>query len=241
MDVFQSLKVFDDSKFKFNHKYHSYTYDSKPLQSVTKWISRFEVPFDSDAISKKVADKIGQDQSDILETWKQKNEKAKSIGHQVHSYIEDYYNGTYQKLPIDIDIIKRINSFNVAWSKWLHKLEPICFEKRIFHNTWGIAGTLDALFKYGDKYIILDYKSNEEFKDDTHPKGCYNRLLQPFENYWQNSFNTYSIQVSLYSLILREMAGIDIHRCLLLHLGLEGPRIYTAHDLREQLFNYFPD
>lgn len=238
MDVKKKLEIFDNPSFCFNEKYHSYTFDGNKLQSVTKFISQFHKPFDSEAVSKKVSEKTGKEQSLILEEWKQKNEKSIQIGHGLHTWVENFFNRQYQELPTDIEIVKRINNFNLAWAKYLHKLTPIAFEKRIFHKDWGLAGTMDALFAYGEKIIILDYKSNGEFRDDEHPKGTYNKLFPPFEDLWQNHFNDYSIQVSLYSLILKEVADINVEKCFLLHINSEGYKMYTALDLKEPLRNF---
>lgn len=239
MTIHEKLSVFDNPSFKFNPTYHSYSFGDKKLTSVTKIISSFHLPFEQDVAAKKYAEKNGLLVEDVLLEWKEKNEKSKIVGHSVHEFIENYYRGLPQQLPTDLTIIKKINSFNIAWSLFLHKLEPVAFEKKIFHVDWGLAGTLDSLFSYKDKYIILDYKSNGEFRHDDHPKGKYNKLLYPFEDLWQNHFNEYSIQVSLYSLILKEIADIEIEKCYLLHLGEDGPTRYQALDLRQRLYDYF--
>lgn len=239
MTIHEKLEIFNNPSFRFNEKYHSYSFGDKKLESVTKFISKFHLPFNQEEVSKKVSEKTGRQQDEILQEWKQKNEKAIVIGHSVHNWIENIFNKKYQELPTDIDIIKRINSFNLAWAKYLHKLQPIAFEKKIFNVDWGIAGTMDALFSYGDKTIILDYKSNSEFRDDDHPKGKYNKLLPPFESLWHNHLNDYSIQVSLYSLILKEVADIDVSKCYLLHISNDSHKMYTALDLREPLLEFF--
>lgn len=238
MTVLEKLEIFNDSKFSFDEKWHSYSYGSKKLRSVSNFISQFKPPFDSEAISKKESERTGEEQSSILERWRIKNQKSIFVGSSVHNWIENYYKGLWQELPTDEDVLKRINSFNLAWGKYLHKLTPIAFEKRIFNVEWGIAGTLDALFSYNDKIIILDYKSNEEFKDDDHPKGKYNKLLEPFDNLWQNHLNDYSIQVSMYSLILEHVADIKIDKCYLLHISNEGFQMRHALDLREPLLEF---
>jgi ATP-dependent exoDNAse (exonuclease V) beta subunit len=239
MNIQEKLAIFDDPLFNFNPKYHAYSYGDKKLISVTKVISSFHEPFNQEVVATKYAEKNGLNKEDVLLEWKEKNEKSIFVGHTVHEFIENYYKLIPQQLPTDITAIKKINSFNIAWSLFLHKLEPVAFEKKIFHVDWGLAGTLDSLFAFNDKYIILDYKSNGEFRDDNHPKGRYNKLLPPFDDLWQNHFNEYSIQVSLYSLILKEIADIDIEKCFLLHLGEEGPTRYQSLDLRERLYDYF--
>lgn len=239
MSIQEKLKVFDDPLFCFHEDYHRYTYADKVLTSVTQFITKFHLPFDSEKILPRYAKRHGLTEDEVRKSWKEKNEKSKIIGHSVHAFIENYYNNIPQVLPTDIEIIQRINSFNIAWAKYLHKLTPIAFEKRIFHKYLGIAGTLDALFYYNDKVVILDYKSNQDFRHDSHQKGCYNMLLEPFESYCQNNLNEYSIQVSLYSLILKEIAGIHVEKCFLLHLGNDGPQMYTAHDFTGKLSEWF--
>ena len=89
MDVRKKLEIFDNPIFCFNEKYHSYSFDGNKLQSVTNFISQFHKPFDSEAISKKVAEKTGKEQSSILEEWKLKNEKSIQIGHGLHTWVEN--------------------------------------------------------------------------------------------------------------------------------------------------------
>jgi ATP-dependent exoDNAse (exonuclease V) beta subunit len=235
MDIRERLKVFDDPLFRFDPKWHKYTYDSTPLQSVTKFIGSFHEPFDEQAVSKKVSESTGVPQDQILAEWKQKNTRAIEVGHATHEWIENYFNGVHQVIPTDLDIVDRINKFNLAYAKYLHKLEPVCFEKRIFHSGWGMAGTIDSLFTYKDKVIMVDYKTNGEFRDDSHPKGCYNKLRDPFGDLCQNHLNDYSIQVSMYSLMLEEVAGIKVDKCYMLHIGPEETKMWTALDLRDRL------
>ena len=69
-------------------------------------------------------------------------------------------------------------------------------------------------------------------------KGKFEKLLLPFDELWKNHLNEYSIQVSLYSLILEEW-GFDIRGSYLVHIGPESEAtIYKALDLKDQLRNY---
>jgi ATP-dependent exoDNAse (exonuclease V) beta subunit len=238
MKVQEKLKIFDDSNFSFNEEKHIYSYNGVKMRSVTNFISQFHEPFDEEGMSKRVSEKTGRPQEEILLEWKTKNDKSKTIGSDTHQWIENYFKNVPQKLPSDMETIKRINSFNIAWVNYLHKLEPLALEKRIFHKDWLIAGTIDSLFAWKDKLIIIDFKTNEEFRDDNHQKGTYNKLKDPFGDYWQNHLNDYSIQVSLYSLILEEIAGLTIDKSYLLHISSSGPKMYQAHDFRLQLKDF---
>jgi ATP-dependent exoDNAse (exonuclease V) beta subunit len=236
--LLNKLDVFDDPKFKFDPIKHKYTYEGSHFISVTQFIQQFHEKFNTEYWSKKKADEGGVSQEEILKEWKRLNDRANEIGTATHNWIENYFNRIYQELPSDPDVIDRINKFNVAFGRWLHKLKPIVFERRIFSLKWKIAGMIDSIFLYNDKIIILDWKTNKDFTHNDHPKGKYEKLLSPFNEHYKNHLSEYSIQVSLYKLILRE-AGIDIKACYLMHIGPEGDaRMYTAMDFTKILEEY---
>jgi hypothetical protein len=82
-------------------------------------------------------------------------------------------------------------------------------------------------------------KTNKDFKHDDHPDGRYKKLLRPFSNLWENHHNEYSIQISLYRLILEDEVGIETESGFLCHIGPdERPKLYPAKDLRQQLRAY---
>ena len=84
-----------------------------------------------------------------------------------------------------------------------------------------ICGTFDMLYWYdgnGNKdnagFIVFDYKTNSKIVDD------YNRqhgimLLPPFDNFYQESFGEYTIQLCLYSLMLEDIGLKVIDRKLI--------------------------
>jgi len=237
--ILDKLKFYnDDYKFKFDPIKHRYTYDGEYFIPVTQFISRFHEKFDSEFWSKSKAEELGKTTEEILEEWKILNDRGNEIGKKTHLWIENYFLKTYQELPLDLDIIDRINKFNIAYSKFLYKLVPITFEQMIFSKKWKIAGTMDSLFFYKEKIIIIDWKTNKEFTDDEHYKGRFQKLLSPFDGYYKNNFNEYSIQVSLYRLILKEI-GINIQGCYLLHIGPSSEaKMYTAIDFTGILESY---
>lgn len=237
----KKLDIFNDPDFLFDPKYHQYTYRGVKYTSVTKFLKNFHQPFDSDFWSKKKSDELGIPQDDILESWRQKNERANFVGSSTHLWIENYFNRVYQELPTDISVIERINKFNKIFATHLYKLTPLKFELRIFSKKYPIAGTIDSLFLFGEKLIIVDYKTNGDFKHDDHPRGTYSKLLPPFSDFYQNHHNEYSIQISMYSLILKEW-GFDVSAGYLLHLGEEGEaKIWKCHNFVPQLQPYLDD
>jgi len=240
-EYLQRFKCFDDPEFKFDPIPHKYTYHGKEYISATTLIGRFKEQFKTDYWSKKKAEDRGIDQSEILKEWKEKNDYANDIGTQTHDFIENYFNKIYQPLPTNLDVIDRINKFNKIFAKSLYKLTPIKFELKIFSKKYPIAGMIDSIFLWKGKLIIMDWKTNKIFTNDEHPKGKYQKLLYPFQDFYQNSLNDYSIQVSLYSLILEEW-GFDIKASYLVHFGPdEEAKIHKAIDMREELKIFLED
>jgi len=236
-DILDKLEIYKDSRFKFDAPTHIYTYQEVVYISVTTFISKFYKKFDSEYHSLRSAVKNGVTQDEILQQWEEKAERACELGTMVHLWIENYYNNVYQPLPNDLDVIHRINKFNIMYATHLYKLEHIKSEQMIFSKKWKIAGMIDTLFLYRGSVVIIDYKSNGKLTTDLDTK--YNRLLYPFSKYWDNDFNKYSIQQSLYTLILEEI-GIEVKVCYLLYIGPDEPaKLLKCNDMRLELREYF--
>ena len=229
--LLKKLECFNDPEFKFDPRYHKYTYLGDQFTSVTTFIKQFHKPFEEDFWSKKKAEELGVPQEFILNEWKENREYASDVGTDTHQWIEDYFNKEWKPLSTNIDVIKRINKFNVLYATQLYKLEPLKFEVRIFSKLWKIAGTIDSLFIYRGKIYLLDWKTNKAY---THVGG-YEMMLHPFEEYYKNHHNEYSIQLSLYALILEEW-GFDVGGVYIVHIGPEDEgKLYPAVDMREKL------
>lgn len=239
--ILQKLDVYNDIDFKFDPIRHRYTLNDVELTSVTRFISRFHKDFDVDYWSNKKSDDSGIPQDLILKEWKKNNDRSNFIGTTLHNFIENYFNKIPQDLPIDIDIIDRINKFNILYAKNLHKLTPIKFEQRIFSKRLKIAGMIDSIFLYKDSILVLDWKSNKKFDTDDSDRGRFEKLLYPFDNFWKNHLNEYSIQISMYIMILKEI-GIDVKQGYLVHIGpdCEG-NIHKCHNFVNILEKYFID
>ena len=239
-ELLKKLKCFEDPEFKFDPGLHRYTYHGDVFQSVTQFIGQFHVPFDTEKWSKIKAEQAGVDQEEIKKEWKRLNDYANEIGTETHQWIEDYYNKIWREIPTNQDLLHRITKFNKIYSKQLHKLEPLAFEVRVFSKKWKKAGMIDSLFVKDGKIFILDWKTNKDFTSDSHPKGKYEKLLAPFDEYWKNHLNEYSIQLSMYAGILEEW-GFEIGGAYLVHIGPgdEDAQIYKVNDVRENIRGFF--
>lgn len=244
-ELLRKLDYYDNPDFTFNEKYHKYKLKGEEFISVTTFLSRFHKPFDFNYWVKIKAEEDGVTIEEKKSEWKELNDRANYIGSETHNWIENYYNGIYQKLPTDIDVIKRINKFNMIFGEKLKKLTPVKFEQKLFSEKLKIAGMIDSLFLYKGNVIMVDWKTNKRFDS---VKG-FDYLLHPFDTLYQNHLNDYSIQLSLYSLILEEI-GIDVKAMYLCYIGpddvdddgniIEKPaKMYHALDLRNELKMYF--
>ena len=209
------------------------------FQSVTGFLGQFKKPFDSDMIAGMVAKKRGTAKKIILAEWKEISDIALKLGTNVHKWIEDYYNGLNPEMPTNEREVDRITKFLALYEEKLHKFTPVHQEFRIFSRKWGLAGTLDALFKLNDSRYVGDWKTNKKFTTDADCEGRKQKLLYPFDDMWDNSLNGYSIQLSLYRLILQEEAGYETQGGFLVWIGPnEKPEMHKIVDFRNQLYDF---
>ena len=241
------LAFFKSDNFKFEEEAHVYTYSGKKFDSVTTLLKVFKRPFDTDYWSKDKARERGVDPSVILNEWDVKSKISMDLGTRVHKFIEDFLSGLDPELDDKEDPIykSRIYKFIHIYENRLKYLLPLESELRIFCRKWRLAGTIDQPFLYYDPkfpnpFLILgDWKTNGMFTHDNHPKGKYNKLLRPFNGLYQNHLNEYSIQISMYRLMLYEELGIETQDGFLCHIGPDEPaKLYKCKDLREPLRFY---
>jgi hypothetical protein len=242
------IAIFRDPNFIFEEEAHVYTYNGTKYDSVTTFIKNFKEPFDKEYWSKRKAKELGVDPSTILNEWEGKANTANVLGTDVHKWIEDFWSGDVRELNPEKEdpiLIERVGKFMEIYEKRLKNLIPLQPELRIFSKKWRLAGTIDQPFLVWEpklqKYLFIlgDWKTNKEFKTDEHPKGRYKKLKHPFSNLYENNLNEYSIQISLYRLILEEELGVETHSGFLCHIGPDGPaKIYPTKDLRSVLKVY---
>lgn len=241
------LEKFLDPNFRFDEESHTYTYinpvTGKPIQKfqpVTNFLDQFKQKFDSERISFFVARKQGVSQSSILEQWANKGKVATTLGSAVHKWIEDYYSGLDPADHPDPRVMDRVQKFKEIYAARLHKLSAVKQEFRLFSRKWNIAGTTDILFKLDPDYYVGDWKTNENFwtNDRPNPKAANKKLLYPFEDLYENSLNLYSIQLSLYRLLLQEEAGFETKGAFLVWIGPEKPELHKTVDLRDRLYTF---
>jgi len=240
------LEYFKDPNFVFDEPSHTYSYlnpvTGRPVQmfqSVTGFLEQFKEPYNTDFMAGLTAKKRGTSKKIILAEWKEINVAALKLGSNVHKWIEDYYAGLNPTMPTDEREVDRIMKFLKLYDDKLHKFSPIHQELRLFSRKWGLAGTLDALFKLSENRYVGDWKTNKKFTTDVDKDGRRKKLLYPFEDMWENSLNLYSMQISLYRLMLQEEAGYHTNGGFVVWIGpAEEPEMHKVVDLRDRLYDF---
>lgn len=236
-EIKEKIKIFDDPDFIFEPVEHVYTYKGKIIHGATTYLQRFTKPFEEDYWSKKKADDRGITQEEVLNEWAEKRDRSCDLGTMVHEYIEDFYEKDRTELTEDNEANERIEKFHKIFKERLEVLIPIVSELRVFDPDWGIAGTLDQLYYYKGSVIIGDWKTNKKIKTDK--DYCFGWLKAPFSQHKENELNKYSLQISLYSLILEKVAGIKIDYGFICHIPGKGEsKIYKLKDFRKELKQY---
>lgn len=241
------LLKFKDPNFRFDPDLHMYYYvnpdtglTEQTFVSVTQFLSRFKEPFNSRFWASRKAKARGVPTQTVLAEWDAIAKTATDLGTQVHEWIENFYSDSPPSVPDEPGPFKeRVEAFVKLHSSRLHRFTPVYQELRVFSRKWGIAGTTDAVFRLGDQYYVGDWKTNKAFTTDADPEGRKKRLLWPFDDMWDNALNNYSIQLSLYRLIMEVEAGFLTNGAFLVWIGPLGKLgMYQTVDLRERLYDY---
>jgi len=223
------LNICKDPSFTFDPECHIYTLSGNIIESASTVSKRFQPKFDTEYWSRRKADERGVTRRVILDEWEQK----RNIGSNVHSMIEYFWKR--ESADIDIEILDNemeyYDRFLDFYRERLFRLEPIAQELRVYSKKYQIGGTIDAVFKIEDTYIIADWKTGTRFKTDEDKNSA--KLKRPFSKDYNNEHNRYSLQLSIYALILEEW-GIKTKWNFVCYLG-HPPGIYSVKDYREKL------
>ena len=233
----------DFAQIVFDADKHTYTLNGKKLKNVTGFIKEFQKPFDRDGIARRVAEKEKRSVEEILAEWEATAERGRVIGTAVHQHIEATLRGDGNgQLSFDPFLnlnstIPEVVSFNTLWQQLAPKVS-YCKE----HIEWvvgdaelGLAGTADMMFFSPDtgKYHLWDWKTGKLDLDNK-----WEDLLAPFGYLSASKFNIYSIQISLYRLMIERNTGFDLGDSYIVHLTPSGFQVHRAIDLRERLLDY---
>lgn len=234
----------------YDPTHHSYTYHGKPLTSVSKVISQLKPPFDRERIAQKEADKTGLTVAEVLAKWDKRGEMSRALGTRVHEWIAQRLRGELhpelaEGLPAPTDMFLALNqnlpemdAFNKFWVERPGAGDPaVQIEWVIGDEELGIAGTVDAVLQGAPEYLhIFDWKTGSKFSCENRFQKC----LGPFSDLDDCEFINYSLQLSLYRLIVeRNTDYYQMGDSYIVHLTNQGEYVvHKAVDLRGRLVEW---
>lgn len=212
---------------------HTYTtVDGQSLRNVTAIIKQLEEPFDADHWAPIKAAENGITEAEQRAAWEDSRKSAMAKGIKFHNQIQTLLEA---KDLAPAEYLPETYGFLKWWTNHQqppHALQPLQSEWVIGDPALGIAGTLDVLFinLQGD-LLLYDWKSGKKFL-------TYSRysLLFPFEDVPKSELHCYSLQVSLYRLILRRAGLPQVRTGKIVHFTADGNfQVYNALDYADRL------
>lgn len=205
------------------------------IPSASAIIARYEPKQDWDEIAARHALKYDLTKDYVQRMWHENNIKSTNNGTSVHLYGENLQRFITNLKEEEIcDVIKpqyedgylipygpKQDAIQKYWQdlfqiKEIYPLLPECKMYMPIGNKFGIqeifCGTADILlaYKYKGKWCIIchDYKTNKDLtKEFNHSNNI--TMLQPFDNMIDEALSHYTVQLTLYSMMLENL-GYDV-------------------------------
>ena len=214
----------------FDEPSHRYSLYGRPLTSVTRVISRLRPPFDAPSAAATVAEREGRTGAEVLTEWEQKRQAALARGIQVHQYIAAKI-GSAGAGPHPSSPLPEMDGFDRWWTDGSYSCRRV--EWVVGDSELGVAGTVDAILRdeQTGANVVFDWKTGQKFSTE----NTWENLRPPFEDLPHCDLSVYSLQISLYRLMIeRNRSGVAA--AFILHLAPDGQATtYAALDLRTRL------
>lgn len=229
----------------FDSDSHTYKIGSTYLSPVTSIIKRIVPEFNSDAILSKLSASRGIPKDVIKAEWDEKRDFGLARGTKVHNYIENVLDGNDTTVMKNMnDCTNEIKQFDIAWNMLRSK-----FDVKFVRKEWtvgdvelGIAGRIDAVIDMSidsvNRRCLFDWKTGGFVVR----RFAKENLLPPFDDLPCCEEVKYSIQLSLYRLLVERNTDERIHNCHILHLPDSGSfSLFNVIDLRDRLERWLLD
>lgn len=226
------------SNIRFDDHSHTYWIDKTKLISTTTVIKKVTPPFPKDLASKKSAARDNMTQAQVLAKWELSGKIAIDKGNKIHAYSEDLVLGIID--PVKRLIEKRLLEYDAVdkvWDMMRANLNAKVVGKEITigDNDFGVGGRIDLLLEIdgdsGRELCIFDWKTGK-----FNVTNKYSKMLKPFHKYDDCHLIRYSLQQSIYRLILERRTGVKVSNSYLINLKDDGSyQPYRAVDLRKEV------
>ena len=229
------LESFSD--LQFQEEGHIYTLNGQHPRSASGVGDRFlSKPFDKEFVAMRYADSHGETPEYWIAEWEKNSFRATTLGTKTHEFgesmgylraglpemiserIRPQYHSAYNYLAPISPKEQAVSAFfedlpssyhlvlNEAMAYTGKNPDPDRNTKELLCGTFDMLYYRDIPGKEG--FVILDYKTNKNLRDK------YNRehgihLLPPFDDMVQEDLGIYTIQLSLYALMLEDI-GVEV-------------------------------
>jgi len=231
----------DFSKIVYDDAEHSYTINGKRLISASTIANLITPAFDRDGLSASIAVREGKTKEEVLKDWDKKGKQGRDRGSRLHQFVEDTIDGIVDPVLQAVnDPIPEMKGFQNAWGRLVAGLGAKVRKKEwiIGDEELGVAGRIDLLVAFnatagGREYCVFDWKTGK-FDERTYGSET---LLPPLAHVPSNKLTQYSVQLSIYRLILeRNTPGEKFGDGYLVHLRPDGTHnVFRAKDYRKEL------
>lgn len=256
------LREFDD--LEFYAQGHRYVLNGQTLPSVSNVAHNFvREPFNEQLQATRYAQKHGETPEHWIQQWRQNSFRATTLGTKTHAYGESlgYLRAGLpericpsmqrQYMP-QYNFLAPIHPKEEAVFKFMSQMPAsmhlVLNEAMVYSGKnpseernlkQQLAGTFDMLY-YNDGsdgqpegFIILDYKTNANLANEYNRR--YGRMLRdPFAYMTEEDLSLYTIQLSLYALMLEDI-GIPIMARRIIWLKDSDYQVVPVDDVSEIL------
>jgi hypothetical protein len=227
---------------KFEEENHIYTVSGKKVDYSSSSFGKMFSITDFDQIAFFVARKRCVPKQVVLDEWNEKGEEAGIMGTIFHLAAENLFNNKLHKeslKKLNINMKKALFSFYNSSKERFVLIRNELVVAHQFKNAL-IGGMVDNLsYDLKDEcFCIIDWKTNEEID----MKSKFNtKLIKDFSEYDECKFILYSIQLSLYKLIIElNCPSIKIKKLILININKSSdkPKIIKCLDFSEKIYNF---
>jgi|TARA_R110000803_G_scaffold98099_4_gene166254 hypothetical protein len=244
------------------HTYHIRKSDGEmttDYPSVSTVIGQFYTPFPDVQKSFEMSEGCLMSQDVLLKEWRATADYANSQGSRVHYLLEmkllEMY-GSYKEVrqPIFDCNDEQIKNGDIMieggldFIKEMHKRGAVLLDTEMVLGSQGLkyTGQPDKVWLMLDKngnlgIVITDWKTNKPKNFEVQPYT--EKMLNPFEEYYDTALSHYMIQLPLYGRLLLDMLkgtkyeGIKFLGCVIVHLLHEGVHKYVEYRIPKKFMN----
>jgi hypothetical protein len=212
--------IFDEATHTYADKRN--TTGTADYTSVTTLIEKFFPYFDEEAYIQRYMADSGKSREEVIRKMLEPSER----GTEMHQQIEYFLKGKPHR-----EDFKEFQMFLKFHEEQVQKRGLTFYdaEKIVTLPQYGIAGTVDALFRKPDgSFVMVDWKRSKHLIIDGYPKkygiGRGISILSHLDN---SSYYHYELQQSFYKYILENEYGMKVSSMILCVLHPDYDRYYT--------------